>query len=55
MLGKVREVIGPVVDIEFPPGDLPQIYHAVTIDSDGSKEDREVHVTLETMQHLGTT
>ncbi len=53
MLGKVREVIGPVVDIEFPPGDLPQIYHAVTIDSDGSKEDREVHVTLETMQHLG--
>ena len=30
-LGKVIQVIGPVVDIEFPVGELPDIYHAITI------------------------
>ena len=29
--GKVIQVIGPVVDIEFPPGQLPAIYNAVRI------------------------
>ena len=31
-IGKVIQVIGPVVDIEFPSGDLPKIYNAVRID-----------------------
>ena len=53
MQGKVKEVIGPVVDIEFPPGELPEIYHAVTIEAQATAEGREVHITLETMQHLG--
>jgi len=29
--GKVIQVIGPVVDIEFPPEELPDIYNAVEI------------------------
>ena len=29
--GKVTQVIGPVVDVEFPPGSLPQIYTALTL------------------------
>ncbi len=29
--GKVVQVIGPVVDIEFPPGKLPYIFNALTI------------------------
>ena len=29
--GKVVQVIGPVVDIEFPAGELPEILNAVTI------------------------
>ena len=32
--GTVRQVIGTVVDIEFPAGDLPQIYNAVNIRTD---------------------
>ncbi len=30
-LGKVVQIVGPVVDIEFPPGELPEIYNAVEI------------------------
>lgn len=33
-IGKVIQVIGPVVDIEFPSGDLPKIYNAVRITGD---------------------
>jgi len=46
--GKIRQIIGPVLDIEFDEGKLPAIYNAVTIDrEDGSKLVSEVH------QHLG--
>jgi len=47
--GKVVQVIGPVVDIEFPAGQLPDIYHAVTIKDEAKKID----LTLEVAQHLG--
>ena len=30
-VGKVSQIIGPVVDIEFPSGDLPGIYNAVIV------------------------
>ena len=29
--GKVTQVLGPVVDVEFPPGDLPEIYTALRV------------------------
>lgn len=45
--GKIREIIGAIVDIEFPANQLPDIYNAVKIDTE------EIHVTLEAMQHLG--
>jgi F-type H+-transporting ATPase subunit beta len=35
--GRVVQVMGPVVDIEFPSGELPQIYDAVEIPVDGGK------------------
>ncbi|MGI6685660.1 MAG: F0F1 ATP synthase subunit beta [Bacillota bacterium] len=47
-IGKVKQIIGPVVDIEFPAGQLPDIYNAVKI-----KNDDQINITLETMQHLG--
>jgi F-type H+-transporting ATPase subunit beta len=34
-LGKVVQVIGPVVDVEFSPGQLPDIYNAVAVTRDG--------------------
>ena len=45
--GKVVQVIGTVVDIEFPPEELPGLYNAVEIPMDGSK------LVLEVQQHIG--
>jgi len=46
--GIVRQVIGPVVDIQFPEGELPQIYNAVKIPREDGNE-----LVLEAQQHLG--
>ncbi|AFV12902.1 ATP synthase F1 complex subunit beta [Thermacetogenium phaeum DSM 12270] len=57
--GTVVQVIGPVVDIEFPPGHLPNLYDAIKITRDDQDEEikatltQNVNVTLEAMQHLG--
>ena len=45
--GKVVQVIGTVVDVEFPPEELPSIYDAVEVPVDGSK------IVLEVQQHIG--
>jgi F-type H+-transporting ATPase subunit beta len=50
--GKVVQVIGPVIDIEFH-GDLPAIYNAVRIVSDGGGGAEKVDVVAEVEQHLG--
>src|SRR5262245_54812351 len=50
--GKVVQVIGPVIDIEFPEG-LPEIYNAVQIVSDGADGSATVDVIAEVEQHLG--
>lgn len=47
--GKVKRVIGPVVDIEFEQGELPAINNAVKIKSEKGTED----VVCEVHQHLG--
>lgn len=49
--GKVVQVIGPVVDIEFSPDQLPAIYNAVKIQ--GKNGDLELNLTVEVMQHIG--
>ena len=36
-VGKVVQVIGPVLDIEFPEGHLPAIYNAVVVKDDGKE------------------
>ncbi|HEX5474905.1 MAG TPA: F0F1 ATP synthase subunit beta [Vicinamibacterales bacterium] len=51
--GKVVQVIGPVVDVEFEGGHLPEIYHAVRIVSDTSDEGQAIDVIAEVEQHLG--
>ncbi len=45
--GRVIQITGPVVDIEFPPGKLPAIYNAVDIQRDGPP------LVCEVQQHLG--
>lgn len=51
--GKIVQVIGPVVDVEFNPADgaLPKIYDALEIDFDANGE--QTKLTLEVQQHLG--
>jgi F-type H+/Na+-transporting ATPase subunit beta len=50
--GKVVQVIGPVIDIEFSGG-LPEIYNAVRIVSDGVGGAQKIDVVAEVEQHLG--
>jgi F-type H+-transporting ATPase subunit beta len=50
-IGRVIQVIGPVVDIEFPPEQLPAIYNAVKIVE--TVGDVHINLTVEVMQHLG--
>ena len=45
--GKVVQVIGTVVDVEFPPEQLPTLFNALVIDQSGEK------LTLEVEQHVG--
>jgi F-type H+-transporting ATPase subunit beta len=46
--GRVIQITGPVVDIEFPAGELPAIYNAVEIQREG-----QAPLTCEVQQHLG--
>jgi F-type H+-transporting ATPase subunit beta len=46
-IGHVIQVVGPVVDVEFKVGELPEIYHALEIRQNGSR------LVLEVQQHLG--
>jgi len=51
--GHVVQVIGPVVDVEFPEKHLPAILNAVQIVDDGEMGVMPIDVTLEVAQHLG--
>src|ERR1700722_10321985 len=50
--GKVTQVIGPVVDVHFPPGALPPISTALIM-SNPAIDGRPDNLTLEVAQHLG--
>jgi len=51
-MGKITQVIGPVVDVEFPNGDLPPIYNALRV-SNPSISSQPWNLVLEVAQHLG--
>jgi len=48
--GRVVQVIGVVVDVEFPEGELPPLYNAVRVVGDAESK---VDITMEVAQHLG--
>jgi len=50
--GKIVQVIGPVVDLEFPEGKLPNIFNAVYI-SNPTISDEKDNLVVEVAQHLG--
>ena len=52
-IGKVVQIIGPVVDVEFSEDYLPPIYQALRITSDGFDVEDPIDVVAEVQQHLG--
>src|SRR5512136_3208316 len=51
--GTVVQVIGPVVDVRFAGGELPEIYTAIRITSEGFDVPTPVDITVEVEQHIG--
>ena len=51
--GKVIQISGPAVDVQFPEGHLPPIYNAIRVTSDGFTVPQPINVILEVQQHLG--
>ena len=51
-LGRIKQVIGPIVDVEFNPGRLPAIFHAIKV-TNKSINENEWNLVLEVAQHLG--
>jgi F-type H+-transporting ATPase subunit beta len=52
-IGRVVQIIGPVVDVEFSDNYLPPIYQALRITSDGFDVEDKIDVVAEVQQHLG--
>ena len=52
-IGKVIQVAGPAVDIQFPEGQIPVIYTAVRITSEGYKVPNPIDLIVEVAQHIG--
>ncbi len=50
--GRITQVIGAVVDVEFEAGQLPEIYYALRV-TNPAIDDREWNLVLEVAQHLG--
>src|SRR5512142_1911881 len=50
--GRITQVIGPVVDVEFPPGSLPDIYTALAL-TNPAIDARQDNLVIEVAQHLG--
>ena len=52
-VGRVIQVIGPVIDVEFERNHLPEIYNAIRIMSEDNEDQKKNNVTAEVQQHLG--
>jgi len=53
VIGKVIQVAGPAVDIQFPEGQVPVINTAIRITSEGFKVPQPIDIITEVAQHLG--
>ena len=51
--GRIVQVVGPVVDIEFSPKTMPAILNAIKIDGTTDDGKVKIHLTCEVMQHIG--
>ena len=51
--GTTLQVVGPVIDVEFPPKSMPAILNALHIDGTTDEGKVKIHLTAEVMQHIG--
>jgi len=50
--GRVTQVLGPVIDVEFPPGGLPEVYTALKVTNANISAEQD-NLVIEVAQHLG--
>jgi F-type H+/Na+-transporting ATPase subunit beta len=50
--GRITQILGPVVDVEFPPGGLPEVYSALKITNPAISTDAD-NLVVEVAAHLG--
>ena len=53
VIGKVVQVAGPAVDCQFPEGQIPPVYTAIQVTSQGFDVPEPIDIILETQQHIG--
>ena len=51
--GRIVQIIGPVIDIEFPNNKIPKVYNALVVEGATSENDTTADVTCEVQQLLG--
>ena len=51
--GRVVQVAGPTIEIEFPEGHIPKIYNAIRVTSEGYDVPTNIDITAEVAQHIG--
>jgi F-type H+/Na+-transporting ATPase subunit beta len=51
--GKVIQVIGPVLDVEFAPEQLPELYNALVVERPAGSDGPAVRLVAEVQQHIG--
>jgi F-type H+-transporting ATPase subunit beta len=52
-IGRVVQIMGAVVDVACPPGELPEIYHALEVPREGSNGAGAESLILEVQRHMG--
>jgi F-type H+-transporting ATPase subunit beta len=50
--GRITQVLGPIVDVEFPPGGLPEVFTALKVTNPSVSSEAD-NITIEVAQHLG--
>ena len=53
VIGKVVQVAGPAVDCQFPEGQIPEVFTAIRITSEGFDVPTPIDIICETAQHIG--
>ena len=52
-IGRVIQIAGPAIDIQFPEGQIPQIHTAIRVVSEGFDVPQPIDIVVEVAQHIG--